>query len=235
MRIERHIAGHFTVPAGICRQGDDLERPVVCPIPVYVVETGGERILVDTGPHPAAVAGADDHYGRPGATGPFVLSQEESIAGLVDLSTVTRVVLTHLHFDHAGGLDLVPRGATVVLPKADLEADAEDNNFRAVDYETGHPRIETEGVYDLFGDGAIVLHPTPGHTPGHQSVLVDGDVLIAADACYFPETVDDERLPAYGWDRDAERESLAWIREQRDAGLTVLYGHEPSAGTFQRP
>jgi len=163
-------------------------------------------------------------------------SLEHSLAALgVKPGDVTDVVLTHLHFDHAGGLDLVPRAATVVLPKADLEADAEENNFRAVDYETGHPRIETEGDYDLFGDGAIVLHPTPGHTPGHQSVIVDGDVLIAADACYFPENVDEERFPAYGWDRDLERESLGWIREQRDSGLTVLYGHEPSAGTFQRP
>jgi glyoxylase-like metal-dependent hydrolase (beta-lactamase superfamily II) len=113
-----------------------------------------------------------------------------------------------------------------------LEADAEENNFQPVDYETGHPRIEVEGRYDLFGDGAIVLHPTPGHTPGHQSVQV-GEVLIAADACYFPETLEDERFPAYGWDRERERESLLWIREQRDSGLTVLYGHEPSAGTFR--
>jgi N-acyl homoserine lactone hydrolase len=232
VKITGHVVGHLTAPAGLWREGESPLSMRRIPVPAYTVEHPEGLVLIDTGLHPgdpverygslARMFGWDNTWSIDRALGPA-------------LDDVRFVVLSHLHFDHAGGLDLVPRHATVVLPKADLEADAADNNFRAIDYETGHARVEIEGVYDLFGDGAIVLHPTPGHTPGHHSVVVDGDVLIAADACYFPENVDSERFPAYGWDRDKERESLDWIREQRDSGLTVLYGHEPSAGTFQRP
>jgi N-acyl homoserine lactone hydrolase len=230
VRIAGHVVGHLTGPRGLWREGESMLEMRRLPVPAYTVEHPEGLVLVDTGLHPddpvrrygelARTFGWDNSWSIDRALGPA-------------LDDVRFVVLTHLHFDHAAGLSLVPPRATVIVPKADWEADPEENNFRAIDYETGHPRVEVDGVYDLFGDGAIVLHPTPGHTPGHQSVIVDGDVLITADACYFPENVDEERFPAYGWDRERERESLRWIRQQRDAGLTVLYGHEPSAGTFR--
>ena len=63
-----------------------------------------ERILVDTGLHPAAVDDAARHYGTPDALGAFQLELDASVGEQVDLATITKVVLTHLHFDHAGGL-----------------------------------------------------------------------------------------------------------------------------------
>ena len=47
---------------------------------------------------------------------PFALEQERSIADQVDLGSLTRLVLTHLHFDHAGGLALVPDSVPIVHP-----------------------------------------------------------------------------------------------------------------------
>jgi len=229
VRLTGHVVGHLTAPAGLWREGDSALQMRRIPVPAYTVEHPEGLVLVDTGLHPGD---PEQRYGAMarmfGWDASWTIDRELGPA----LDDVRFVVLTHLHFDHAGGLDLVPRSATVVLPKADLDADPEENGFQPLDYETGHPRVEVEGRYDLFGDGAIVLHPTPGHTPGHQSVQV-GDVLIAADACYFPENLDDERLPAYGWNREIERSSLRWIRQQRDAGTRVLYGHDPTAGTFR--
>jgi glyoxylase-like metal-dependent hydrolase (beta-lactamase superfamily II) len=237
MRIERLIAGHFTVPAGICRQGDDLERLAVCPIPVYVIEAGGERILVDTGPHPGAAADADAHYGRPGATGPFALAQERSLAEHVDLATVTRVVLTHLHFDHAGGLALLPAGVPVVLQRREWEAAHDDaaiarNFFLPADYAGIADRVVlVDGDHDLLGDGAVRLLATPGHTPGHQSVLVAEQVVVGGDVTHYASGLDDQRFPVFADDHDAQRTSAERLRALREAGVEVLPGHDPAVLT----
>jgi glyoxylase-like metal-dependent hydrolase (beta-lactamase superfamily II) len=234
MRIERLIAGHFTVPAGICRQGDDLDRPAVCPIPVYVIEAGDERILVDTGPHPAAAADADAHYGRPGATGPFTLAQERSIAELIELAAITRVVLTHLHFDHAGGLALLPADVPVVLQRAEWGAAHDDdaiarNFFLPADYAGIEDRVVlVDGDHDLLGDGAIQLLHTPGHTPGHQSVLVAGRVAIGGDVTHYASGLDDHRFPVFAADHAQQTASAERLRALRDDGVDVLPGHDPA-------
>jgi glyoxylase-like metal-dependent hydrolase (beta-lactamase superfamily II) len=54
------------------------------------------------------------------------------------------------------------------------------------------------GPRALLGDGRVICLPTFGHTPGHQSLLIrldGGDVVLAADACYFRETLEELRLP----------------------------------------
>ena len=54
--------GWLTAAAGIWRRDDDLDRQVRIPIPAYVIETAEERVLIDTGLHPAAVADPTRHY-----------------------------------------------------------------------------------------------------------------------------------------------------------------------------
>ena len=115
-------AGWFTAAAGIWRRDDDLDRQVRFPIPAYVIETAEERILVDTGLHPAAVADAARHYGSPTRSACSSSSSTQSVAEQVDLTTITKVVLTHLHFDHAGGLALLPPSVPVVVQRREWEA-----------------------------------------------------------------------------------------------------------------
>ena len=103
MRVQMFNVGWMTTAAGIWRKDEERpERPVRLPVPAYLIETERARILVDTGLHPETIADRDARY-EPGALAHFTFEQEESIAEQVDLSTITLVVLTHLHFDHAGG------------------------------------------------------------------------------------------------------------------------------------
>src|SRR6185312_1625719 len=75
-RIAMLNVGWMTAAVGIWRQGEPApERPVRLPVPAYLIETERERILVDTGLHPAAAADSEAHYG-PGPIAFFALEQE---------------------------------------------------------------------------------------------------------------------------------------------------------------
>jgi N-acyl homoserine lactone hydrolase len=231
VRLERLIAGWFTVPAGIVRRDDDFERPVRCPVPVYLIETETERILVDTGLNPAGVADPAARYGSTDAFGPFAPEQDESIADQLDLGTLTMVVLTHLHFDHVGGLELVPSGVPIVIQRAEWDAGQDEsavarNFFQPRDYSGADRELRlVDGDHDLLGDGSVELLLTPGHTPGHQSVRA-GEVVIGGDVTHFAVGLDDLRLPIFGDDLDAQARSAGRLRGLRDSGLTVLPGHD---------
>lgn len=232
MRVELFNAGWLIAPAALMRRGEPEGQTVRLPVPAYLVETGEQRFLVDTGLHPDAVADPAGYYGESDALAFFGFEQEQSIAEQVDLGTVTMVVLTHLHWDHAGGLPLVPESVPVAIQRREWEAGGdpaaiERNFFFPRDYTDAERRLVlVDGDHDLFGDGSVELLLTPGHTPGHQSVRI-GDFVIGGDVAHFAAGLDDHRFPLFGDDQDAQRRSAGRLRELRDAGLTVMPGHDP--------
>ena len=85
-----------------------------------------------------------------------------------------------------------------------------------------------DGEHDVFGDGTVILMPTYGHTPGHQSLLVRAGkgarLVCASDACYTQENMDRDVLPTILWDAGVMRDSLAALRKLRDSGgATIFY------------
>jgi glyoxylase-like metal-dependent hydrolase (beta-lactamase superfamily II) len=233
MNVEMLNVGWFTAPAGLLRAGDDMDESIRFPVPAYLVETATERILIDTGLHPTAVSDPEGFYGRPDALGPFTLEQELSIADQVDLTTLTKVVITHLHWDHVGGLALIPEAVPVVIQRAEWiaghDAAAVERNFYFPPNYAGADRpIElVDGDHDLLGDGSIRLLLTPGHTPGHQSVQI-GDLVLGIDVAHFASGLDDHRFPIFGEDHAAQARSAERLKALRDAGHTVVPGHDPA-------
>src|ERR1700742_3166400 len=223
--------GAFTSPAGLWRKGEDMERQVRFPVPVYLIEVGEERILVDTGLNPHAAADAASHYDGAETLGFFRLEQEVPLASQLDLASLTMVVLTHLHFDHAGGLALLPEDLPIYMQRREWEA-AQDpegiarNFLLPRDYE-GIDAVLVDGDHDLLGDGSVELLFTPGHTAGHQSVRVGESLVIGGDVTHFAAGLDDHRLPIFGADLDAPLASAERLRALRDAGATVRPGHDP--------
>jgi N-acyl homoserine lactone hydrolase len=232
MRVTQLDGGHFTSPAGFWRSGEDMERQVRFPVPAYLVEVGEERILVDTGLHPDAAADAARHYEGAESIGFFALEQEQAVARQVDLDSLTKVVLTHLHFDHAGGSALLPSSLPVFVQRREWEAGGDPeaiarNFFLPRDYEgLADQVVPVDGDHDLLGDGSVELLSTPGHTPGHQSVRV-GDLIIGGDVTHFAAGLDDGRLPIFGDDLDLQLASAGRLRALRDAGADVRPGHDP--------
>jgi glyoxylase-like metal-dependent hydrolase (beta-lactamase superfamily II) len=101
--------------------------------------------------------------------------------------------------------------------------------YLSADYETGQEVRLVDGEHVVFGDGSVRCLPTPGHTAGHQSLLVrtaERDVVLTADACYFRETIETSRLPLFGHDRDDQLRSLDRLRALETAGAHLVFGHD---------
>jgi N-acyl homoserine lactone hydrolase len=232
MKIEMLDVGWFTAPVGIFRAGDDLDRKVRLPVPAYVVETDTERILIDTGLNPAAIADPAAYYDRPDVFAVATIEQQRSVAEQIDVDTLTRVVLTHLHWDHVGGLPLIPSSVPVVVQRSEWAAGHDDaavlrNFFLTRDYaEQDRELTLIDGDCDLLGDGSVELMLTPGHTPGHQSVRI-GEVVLGIDVAHYDSGLDDHRFPVFADDHEQQGRSAERLRAMRDSGLTVIPGHDP--------
>jgi glyoxylase-like metal-dependent hydrolase (beta-lactamase superfamily II) len=236
MRLFGCVCGQFHSPgAGLGMAG---ER-VVVPIPFYVIEHPDGLTLFDCGLH-AQVGDADDPYRQAlqsqdldvtfGAQD-TVTSHLERLD--IDPGRVRYVVLSHLHFDHAGGLHPVPN-ATVVVQKTEWAAGFDDEIARRYFlprryYDLGHQVKLVDGEHDLFGDGAVTCVPSPGHTPGHQSLRVrsdQGEHILVSDACYNSQVVENRSFPEYS-DHVAMNRSLDRLLALRGEGTVMVYGHDP--------
>ena len=214
------------------------------PVPCFLVVHPRGRLVFDTGIHCQAIA---DPLGRLGErrarlfgvrsrSGDDVVSQLALLGLRPD--DVEYVADSHLHFDHCGGNEFFPR-STLLVQRAEMAAARDPAVLAQQRYfpsfqDFDHPlRYELpDGEHDVFGDGSVVLFPTPGHTPGHQSLRLragkGADLVLAADACYTKENMDRDLLPGVLWNAGDMARSLAALRDLRDRhGATVIYGHDP--------
>ncbi|WCB93401.1 N-acyl homoserine lactonase AttM [Baekduia alba] len=157
----------------------------------------------------------------------------------VDPGTVDYLGLSHLHVDHVGNLDLFPN-ATVLLQEAEYAAgfgpDAEALTLIPETYAAlnrDHVRA-ISGDHDLFGDGTVVLTALPGHTPGHQGLLVTlpdaGPILLATDIAYSAEDYAVSAVRPSNTDLEASRRSLEKAHAlERERGATVWLHHDRAA------
>jgi glyoxylase-like metal-dependent hydrolase (beta-lactamase superfamily II) len=179
MRLFGCVCGQFH------SDGTGLGMPagrVAVPVPFYVIEHPEGVTLFDCGLH-ANVADADDDYRKRLQAGGADVSfgPEETVARHlerldIDPDRVRYVVVSHLHFDHAGGLHQVPNATLVVQQReweAGFDSEIAARYFLPRRYfDLGHKVQLVDGEHDLFGDGSVVCLPSYGHTPGHQSLRV---------------------------------------------------------------
>lgn len=209
------------------------------PIPTYLIEHPKGYVLFDTGMHPDT---CHDPRGRIGTLSNFFnvhFRPGEDIASRlvqleIDPARIEYLVNSHLHFDHTGGNELIPN-AKIIIQEKEWEAGhtpelMEANAYNTKDYDHGHLIKQVHGEHDVFGDGSVVTIPTFGHTPGHQSLMVrleTGEIVLAADACYFRQTLEELQLPKLVHDRSQMLDSLLLLRRLRNKGARIFYGHDP--------
>ncbi len=145
------------------------------------------------------------------------------------------IAVSHVHPDHAGNVDEFP-AATLIIQKAEWDyAQA----LPQKPFELEHKMEVLEGDKDLFGDGSLIILSTPGHTPGHQSLLVHlkktGNVVLSGDVVHFAANWDDRRVPGFNYDKaqsSASMEKIARILAEKHAQLWI--NHDKPASDAHR-
>jgi len=160
------------------RYGDVLVEGERWPGFLHVIEHPRGRVLVDTGLIDSTPE-LDEQWSP--RFDPELIPRD-----------VVFVINTHLHFDHCGGNRLFA-GVPIYVQRLEREAArAEDYTIPEwVDFD-GARYVEVEGEEELLPGVRVV--PTPGHTPGHQSVLVETDaglIVVGGDVAYSWSEFDD--------------------------------------------
>lgn len=232
------------------------------PLNVFVIEHEDGLVLFDTGMDPAA-ATDPDYWPDPitrwfvGRVFRFDVGPEDNLAHQLELAgfeagDVTKAVLSHLHFDHVGGIGHLPQAELLVSPEAwelllkPFPAQTEyvprrhlvvpGAQWRTMEFEpTDDPSLApfTEAC-DVMGDGSLVVVPTPGHHPGSVSMLVrrsEGPpVLLIGDLTYSQELLERDQVAGIG-DAKLLRQSYAKVRalQQHTPDLVIVAAHDTTA------
>jgi len=245
VRLFALTCGWLTGPAGGFLAGTTGRLRV--PVPAFLIDHPRGQVLFDSGLHPDAGRDPEARLGPAAQVFDVELRDGEDVgarlAGLgVDPAQIRFLITSHLHFDHTGGHASIPNARVVVQRlewaaghDADLMA---RNYYDARNYDLGHDVLAVDGEHDLFGDGRIVCLPTHGHTPGHQSLKLrldsdhggpagGGEVVLAADACYFCRSLRERRLPPGAFDREGMLRTYDRLAALEAGGARLFYGHDP--------
>jgi glyoxylase-like metal-dependent hydrolase (beta-lactamase superfamily II) len=229
--------GYLTLPYSFLLQGRDGTLTV--PVPSYLIVHPKGRVIFDSGLHEATMDDPIAHLSAPLARfftvhfhrGEEIAARLEAIGVAPD--RVELVVNSHLHYDHCGGNAQLPNADVIVQDREVIHAKTVDarSGYLRNEWDTGQKLRVVDGEHDVFGDGSVVCIPTYGHTPGHQSLRVrtekGGEFMLCGDACYLKESLDKLHTPGVVADRDAMVAVFHRFREMRDAGVNVMYGHDP--------
>src|ERR1700742_3616496 len=192
----------------------------------YVIKHGDEYMLWDTG-----------HAMTMPNVAPKVSLVDQMAKINVTPDQIKYVGISHYHADHTGQIASFPK-ATLLIGAKEWEAISspkppEGANFKPFEsWLKGDSKVEPQALdKDVFGDGSVIMLRTPGHTPGHSSLLVKlaqmGPVIITGDAVHFHENYDSDGVPAFNYDRAQTVASIERLKKMAaNLKATVIIQHD---------
>ena len=127
-------------------------------------------------------------------------------------SDLKYLAVSHTHPDHIGNVELFPQ-TTLLVQKAEYDWPAPLGMW----FKAEHPVTKLEGDRDVFGDGSVTILSTPGHTPGHQSLLVKlaktGALVLSGDAVHLRSNWDNRVTPGMNTDPTQTQTSMQRIAD----------------------
>ena len=192
----------------------------------YLIKHGDDYMLWDTG-----------HS----VTAPNIAPKMSVVDQLAKIDVkpdqIKYVGISHYHADHTGQIDSFPK-ATLLIGAKEWEAITSSKPAQGVNFKpfegwiNGENKVEPQALdKDVFGDGSVTMLRTPGHTPGHSSLLVKlaqmGSVIITGDAVHFRENYDTDGVPAFNFDRAQTVASIERLKKiAANLKATVIIQHD---------
>lgn len=214
-----------------------------CHFPGFLVElTGGRHVLIDTGPHRRHIeepmfefAGSDfANYLKP-----TMISEDDPLQRLAEIGLtpddIDILIVTHCHFDHCGNVADFSSSEIVIHGNA-----FEDGRTRGDESRPGGiPLKDSNGKRlnyrvidsDIEIAPGLTLLETPGHAPGHLSILIDlpdvGKMVLAIDAMYTRTNLERANFIVAGDSEHARRSAERLLRVAEEQNATLIFGHDP--------
>jgi N-acyl homoserine lactone hydrolase len=218
--------------------GENVGRTIEFSSTCWLIEHGSEWLLWDTGVPQSAL---NDPKGWSTLLKLIVyhldktLTDQLAAIGLKPVD-VTYVAISHTHGDHIGNVNLFPNSA-VLMQRAEYtwisSPDGPNDNVNQLKALArkllGTPKNLRllDGDTDVFGDGSVSLVFTPGHTPGHQSLLVHlknaGFIILSGDVVHLEENFKKDTVPSLNTDKAASIASMARIRRMMTTYKAQLF------------
>jgi len=202
-------------------------------VPCFVIRHPKGILVWDTGLSPAFPKGVNPA----GVSGAIDFPVEKLLAQIgVAPADVNYLAFSHLHSDHTGNANLF-KSATWILNKTELAWALAGGSGSPVDVSTfsGYKSATTRMIdadYDIFGDGTVRILKTPGHTPGHQVLMLKlqkaGTVILAGDLYHFRADRAGRLIPLFNTDRAQTLASFDRVeRFAHNTHARVVIEHDP--------
>ena len=194
--------------------GHNVGKPKVMSDNCYLIKHAKGLMLWDTGISDAI---AKKPKGVTVARGLITLYRTKTLASQLEAlgappDKIAYVGISHIHGDHVGNLKAF-KTSKILMQKAEYEAGAK---AKAPPFDKAQTIVKLEGDYDVFGDGSVVILSTPGHTVGHQSLLVrlpkSGAVILSGDAVHYKWNWNNKGVPAFNFNKQQTLASMARLR-----------------------
>jgi glyoxylase-like metal-dependent hydrolase (beta-lactamase superfamily II) len=211
----------------------------------YLIKHAKGYLLWDSG---LADTLADNPDGMQGPRGMIMKRKQTLAAQLVAIgvapSDVKYLAFSHTHSDHVGNANLFT-AATLYIQQAEYDAafgpEPAKFGFVAANYDKlrASPMVKLTGDHDVFGDGSATILSTPGHTPGHQSLLVrlptTGAVVLSGDLVHFRDNFEARRVPSFNFNQEQSLQSIDKIAALLKAERGQLWINHDSAQSATIP
>jgi N-acyl homoserine lactone hydrolase len=205
-------------------------------VPCFLIEHGDQKLLFDLGL-------PDSMAGTPLVVPGQALHVERTLAAQLDElgiapDDIDLIAVSHGHLDHAGNVNMFPN-ATLIVQQAEWNAIFNGGGGAGPmdpalfsEFADGENVQLVTGDYDIFGDGSVVTLFTPGHTPGHQALLVRlknaGPVILSGDWAHFTENRVTRGVPDFNWNRADTLASMDRLEGlATNLGARIIIEHEP--------